>query len=291
LTVYCMTVLTADDGGCPNPDEVLARRANSMKSPFPGMDPYLESRWGDVHSRMAVLASNQLRTQLPADLRARVHEALVVEGPDERRARRISPDVGIIERPWDPGSAPSPSSVAIAEPLVVTWDEEPMVQRSVQIIDSRAGNRLVTAIEFLSRANKADPVGRDAYLRKQHDVLAAGANLVEIDLIRGRNYILRAPEDIVPDEYLSPYRVCVSRGGFPGRAELYRVQLRTELPTILIPLRQSDKDVWLKLQQLIEHVYVDGAYDDIDYTEDPSPPLNGEDAAWADQMLRQQGKR
>jgi hypothetical protein len=23
-----------------------------MKSPFPGMDPYLESRWADVHSKL-----------------------------------------------------------------------------------------------------------------------------------------------------------------------------------------------------------------------------------------------
>ena len=27
-----------------------------MKSPFPGMDPYLEVRWGDLHTRLIVYA-------------------------------------------------------------------------------------------------------------------------------------------------------------------------------------------------------------------------------------------
>jgi hypothetical protein len=26
-----------------------------MKSPFPGMDPYLESRWSDVHPKLIAL--------------------------------------------------------------------------------------------------------------------------------------------------------------------------------------------------------------------------------------------
>jgi hypothetical protein len=196
-----------------------------------------------------------------------------------------------MERPWEPGDGAVPTGIAVADPLIVTWDDEPRIQRSVRIIDTRSGNRVVTVIEFLSRSNKLDPVGRDAYRRIQRDDLDAGANLVEIDLIRAGAYVLRAPETVVPDGYRSPYRVCVSRGGLPARAELYRVSLRSPLPYIRIPLRESDEDARLDLQQLIEQVYADGAYDDIDYTVDPDPPLSPEDAAWADQLLRQQGKR
>jgi hypothetical protein len=262
-----------------------------MKSPFPGMDPYLESRWGDVHSRMAVLASNQLRPQLPADLRARVHEELVVEGPDDGRVRRISPDVGVLERPWEPSSSVTPSGAAVADRLIVTWDQDPQLQRSVRIIDTRAGNRLVTVIEFLSRSNKGDPAGRDTYRRKQRDIVGAGANLVEIDLVRAGPYVLWAPESVVPDDYRRPYRICVTRGGLPAQAELYRLSLRTALPIVLIPLRASDPEAHLDLQQLINQVYADGAYDDIDYSEELVPPLTGDDAAWADELLRQHGKR
>ena len=40
----------------------------SPSSPFPGMDPYLESKWPEVHARLIVYAANQLNAQLPEDL-------------------------------------------------------------------------------------------------------------------------------------------------------------------------------------------------------------------------------
>ena len=50
-----------------------------MESPFPGMDPYLEGHWGDVHTSLIVYARNQINAQLPNDLQARVEESLAVE--------------------------------------------------------------------------------------------------------------------------------------------------------------------------------------------------------------------
>jgi hypothetical protein len=55
---------------------------NQPKSPFPGMDPYMESRWADIHARLVVYASNQLNSQLPGDLSARIEETLTVEEDD-----------------------------------------------------------------------------------------------------------------------------------------------------------------------------------------------------------------
>jgi hypothetical protein len=43
-----------------------------MRSPFPGMDPYLEQFWGDVHHRLITYLSDAIQKQLPGDLRARV---------------------------------------------------------------------------------------------------------------------------------------------------------------------------------------------------------------------------
>jgi hypothetical protein len=57
------------------------------------------------------------------------------------------------------------------------------------------------------------------------------------------------------------------------------------------PRTASDADVPLELQTLIEQVYHHGRYDDIDYTQPPVPPLDAEDAAWAEQLLRAAGKR
>src|SRR6266498_3542458 len=125
-----------------------------MKSPFPGMDPYLESRWLDIHSRLAFLASLQLKPQLPKDLKARIEEEFVIESENPSRHRRISPDTSVTElRKTSQTSGVSASDVAVMTPLVVTWEAEPTIQRSVRILDSKRGNRLVTSIEFLSPSN------------------------------------------------------------------------------------------------------------------------------------------
>lgn len=264
-----------------------------MKSPFPGMDPYLEAHWGDVHNSLMTYTRNQLQRQLPKDLRARVEEQVTVEDDEAERAQHWKPDVRVVERPNGNGGAPPPTAggLLVAEPLVVEWDEEPAVQRSVHIIDTRSGHRLVTAIEFLSPTNKTDSSGRATYRRKQRELRRGGVSLVEVDLLRTGDYVLAAPSAGLPRDFLTPYRVCVSRGWKSGAAELYRVPLRERLPAIRVPLRESDPDVLLDLQALIEAAYADGRYDDIDYSQDPDPPLSPDDAAWADQLLRQQGKR
>ena len=66
-------------------------------SPFPGMDPYLEQFWGDVHHTMINRSRAAIQKQLPADLVARVDERVFVE-PSEGLPRNIIPDVRIVER-------------------------------------------------------------------------------------------------------------------------------------------------------------------------------------------------
>ena len=69
-----------------------------MKSPFPGMDPYLEEHWGDVHHRFITYACDQLQELLPGDLRARVEERVFVEADIPVR-RVFVPDVRVYEVP------------------------------------------------------------------------------------------------------------------------------------------------------------------------------------------------
>jgi hypothetical protein len=57
-----------------------------MKSPFPGMDPYLEQHWGDVHHNLITFAQGLLNDHLPRDLRARVEERVLVD-PDRKPLR------------------------------------------------------------------------------------------------------------------------------------------------------------------------------------------------------------
>jgi len=262
-----------------------------MGSPFPGMDPYLEFHWGDVHASLMIYARNQLRTELPEGLRVRVEEQVLVQS-DNDEGHGFYPDVRVIEHSASSQTeASSPSSVGLAEPLLVPMVMEPRTQRSIRIIDARTGNRLVTGIEFLSPSNKLKQQGRDAYQKKQREMIEAGVNLVEIDLIRSGPYLLAAPQYGMPETHLSPYRICVFRACRPESAEVYRVSLQERLPKFRIPLRETDADVPLELQLLIEQAYEDGGYEGIDYQADPVPPLAPEDAAWADALLREKGLR
>jgi len=266
------------------------------KNPFPGMNPWLEAHWGDVHTSLTTYARDQLQPQLPAGLRARIEEYVTVEAEDEpERARsRFSPDVRVIERPGESdafGGVATAVAVA-AEPLVVPRQSELETLHYIQIVDTRAGHRIVTSIEFLSPANKVSAAGRKQYLTKQQQMLDGGVNLVEIDLLRAGRWVLAVLPGFVPRDYQEPYRICVVRADQSTVAEVYRVALREPLPTIRIPLRSEDQDVPLQLQTLIDAAYVNGRYgDDIDYREDPDPELIGPEAEWADRVLREQGLR
>ncbi|MGH7214012.1 MAG: DUF4058 family protein, partial [Tepidisphaeraceae bacterium] len=91
----------------------------NLKSPFPGMDPYLEQHWRDVHHRLCTYACDALQPQLRPALVARIEERLVVETED--RDRSIYPDVKVAERGGHGDLAISTgASTALAEPLVVT---------------------------------------------------------------------------------------------------------------------------------------------------------------------------
>jgi hypothetical protein len=260
-----------------------------MKSPFPGMDPYLEQHWGDVHHNLITFAQGMLNEQLPRDLRARVEERILVELPSEDRV--YYPDIRVVEHdhPGQSGTATTASGVTLAEPLEVPF-LEPETQGYIEIVETRPERRLITVLEILSPSNKYAGPGRELYRQKQRDLMQGCVSLVEIDLLRAGPHVLQVALGRYPPAYRTPYKVCVHRG-WKASAEIYRVPLREPLPAIRVPLRQTDADVPLDLQALIMQVYRHGRYDDIDYTVPPVPPLDPADEAWADELLRQAGKR
>jgi len=68
--------------------------------------------------------------------------------------------------------------------------------------------------------------------------------------------------------------------------------LQRPLPVIRIPLRERDREIGLNLQPLVELAYLNGSYaDTIDYRQPCEPPLEGAEAAWADELLKAAGKR
>jgi len=158
------------------------------KSPFPGWDPYLQRFWRDAHHRLITYSCDALRGQLPADLRARIEERVVLETSDWPEAMRVyAPDVFVVERPTPitNRAASGIGGAAVVEPLKLSIQAEPLTEGYIEIRDASSGGRVVTTIEFLSPTNKAPGQGLTAYQKKQQDCLKPQVSLVEIDLIRG----------------------------------------------------------------------------------------------------------
>jgi hypothetical protein len=261
-----------------------------MKSPFPGMDPYLEQHWGDVHQSLITYARGMLNERLPDDLRARVEERISVELPSHEE-KDYYPYLRVFrhEKPSTGSSALAVAERKIAVPVEVRF-LEPETQSFIEISVVRPERRLITVIEILSPSNKAAGHGRDLYHEKQTNLAKGQITLVEIDLLRAGPHVLQVPLRDYPKSCRTHYKVCTHRG-WKGGAEAFPVPLREPLPIIPIPLRPTDADVGLDLQALVEIVYRQGRYDDIDYSVPPVPPLDPEDEAWADQLLRAAGRR
>ncbi|MEZ6059398.1 MAG: DUF4058 family protein [Planctomycetaceae bacterium] len=262
----------------------------SKKSPFPGMDPYLESKWREVHARLIVYAANEINQHLPDDLQANIEESLAVYAEGEH-ARSIIPDIHVAEEPSFRTGTPveshaGSSQATVAAPILLK--RPPHATRHLEI--TTADGKVVTAIEFLSPWNKVGSRNREQYTRKQLGYLDAGVNLVEIDLVRQGAYVLAAPLEEILEDQRTPYMVCVSRGIDPFQVELYRAPLQERLPNIPIPLRPDERDLVLELQPLIDACYRDGRYYRFDYSVPPAARFNESDSAWIAAILKERDR-
>jgi hypothetical protein len=256
------------------------------------MDPYLESHWRDVHASLIIYIRDALQGPLPPELRARVEERVVLES-HEGLGNPLFPDVRVIEhRPQRQAGVTAVTRLEGTEAVLIDAESEPLTEGYIEIIDAASGNRVVTIIEVLSPANKTPGADRQAYQRKQREIVQSDTNLVEIDLLRCGKHLVAVPLDNIPLRLRTPYRVCVRRATVRSKAEVYAIPLSGKLPTVKVPLRPGDADVLLDLQALIEQCYRNGRYEgDLDYRLDPDPPLSGPDAKWALELLLSKGLR
>jgi hypothetical protein len=274
-----------------------------MPSPFPGMDPYLEAPgiWPDFHNAFATELSSALNHTLPrpyyARLGARPEIGIVEEsGP----AHQPVPGIAVVRhpgRPADRGGAAvlDQARVEVSESYDVDVLLEPIRHPFVEIRDPTSGHKLITLIEILSPSNKRPGPDRKTYLKKQREVLASDASLIELDLLRrGR----RATPHFHLEAFLAAlqplpaYVVLVNRAerrvdGNTGY-QVFPCRLRAWLPCIPVPLRPGEPDVPLDLQFVVNAAYDRGPYTRgaVDYSRPPEPPLLGDDAIWATALLR-----
>src|SRR4051812_3763136 len=107
-----------------------------MPSPFPGMDPYLEAHWRDIHTRLIIYACDAIQGVLPGSLRARVEERVLLETPQGIKPHPLYPDVRVVEyRPEVKRflEASPEGTVAVAEPLVVPVEVESVTEPFIEI--------------------------------------------------------------------------------------------------------------------------------------------------------------
>ncbi len=267
-----------------------------MPSPFPGMDPYLESPglWPDVHVTLISAYRDLLAAQLRPKYVVRVEERVYITSDSDESFRpqlRI-PDVEVASTSGLEETAfalhGETSSLAVAEPVVATtWFEEEIHEAFLKIIDVQS-REVVTYIELLSPTNKfPDSPGHDNFEQKRREVMYSSSHWVEIDLLRG-NRMVHVPKKVGPHEYL----VHVSKKGMRPRGLLYPIRLPQRLPVIPIPVKAGDPEAILDLQAALDPIYDRAGYDlEIDYRRESVPPLSGKLAEWADQLLRSKGLR
>ncbi len=252
-----------------------------MRSPFPGMNPYLENPelWSAVHNRLIVAIADDLVDRLSEKYRVEIEKRTYFSSNEESVLVGI-PDVAVASgrTAEQTGSIATLSLIVQPEKVTVPISEE-VKERYLEIREVATGT-VVTVIELLSPKNKRSGEGRMAYERKRDRVLASATNLVEIDLLRGGK-----PFRIL-SENLGDYRILICRGDKRPTGELYAFSLRQPIPIVPIPLMLGEAEPILDLQPLLNRVYEKGRYHlAIDYNQPPQPRLSELDNQWTEILL------
>jgi hypothetical protein len=260
-----------------------------MSTPFPGMDPYLESAalWPDVHNRLIVTLADYLAPRV----RPRYYVS-IEQRTYRQEAGGLSftgrPDVAVVAEP------------AVAYPVAPTAELPPIRTITIELpipdilretyLDVKDGaGQLITCLEILSPANKVPGRGSSMYEHKRRWVLESRTHLVEIDLLRGGLPMAVAGAGNGHEVH---YRILVSREERRPKADLLPFTVRHAIPDFPLPLRRGDEDVVVPMNLLLHGLYDRAGYDlRIDYGGDPEPPLKGDDVAWAEALLRGAGLR
>lgn len=255
-----------------------------MPSPFPGMDPYLESPafWPDFHSTFINYWREALAEALPSHYAARIGErGYLVEQPPVQK-KLISTDVAVIAPPsLTPTSSAKPAGVATLEPVTIPL---PVIEEGretyIEILH-RPDRTLVAVLELLSPANKEEP-GRGDYLAKRSGLLRQHVHLIELDLLlKGQRPPLRK------DPPVGDYYYLLARAEQRPNCEVYAWSMSQPLPTLPVPLRAPDPDLFIDLGVVFTTVFQRGRYEgDIDYSAPPEVALSAEQREWVTNHLQ-----
>lgn len=254
-----------------------------MKTPFPGMDPYLEhpTLWTDVHNRLIAAIADAISPEVAPDYYVGLERRAYLIKPDDI-VFIGRPDVSVVGdgTPLLVQSAPHANEVVTVE--VPMADE--LGEDYLEIHEVKTG-RLVTMIEVLSPTNKVSKDGRAQYLEKRTQILRTRTNLVEIDLLRDGE-----PMPLIGDPPRSHYQILVSCGHLRPKSQLYSFSVRQAIPTFPLPLLPHEEQPDIELNTILHDLYTRARFDlRLDYSQSlPAPPLSEEDCDWINQLTEPQ---
>lgn len=253
-----------------------------MPSPFPGMDPFLESQeWEDFHTRLMTALSDCLSPSIEPKYLVRVERRVYLEsvGGEPETMRRA--DIAIVTVDKHPGDSGSALGVLTRESASMTAEcELPMPierQETYLVIRERETMKVITVIELLSPSNKRSKGdGRHEYMMKRQEILSSPTHLVELDLLRGG---MRLP--VIGTLPPGDFYCVISRAKRRPKCEVYAWTLADKLPVIPIPLQHGDPDATVPLQEVFDLVYQRARYDlSVKYTAPLDPPLTPDELKW-----------
>jgi len=266
-----------------------------MRSPFPGMDPFLENPafWRDFHSRYINYLCEALAERLPDNYEARIgervsliHRAFPPSIPPRgdyppRTVKRIGPDVTVTRRKGPEPARASASGVATLEPVTVPNVVGEEVGETYIEIRRRPDRTLVTALELLSPANKEES-DRGAYLQKRDALLRQQVHLFELDFLLGGER-LPFERPLPPGDYYA----LLSRADRRPDCDVYAWSVREPLPVLPVPLRSPDPDVLVDLGAVMAMAYDRGRYArSLDYGSPLKLAVPEETRRWLEERAR-----
>jgi hypothetical protein len=258
-----------------------------MPSPFPGIDPYIESvgLWRDFHGAFLSRVRAMLNRRLPQNYAAVMDDEFrIFEEAEGGKSRGVLFDVAVARTAPTPPGRRAEAEAASGQPAAMLLpededEEEPPLWLEIQHLPDR---ELVAVLELLSPTNKGGH-GRSEYLRKRKLLLKQDIHLIELDfLLSGPRLPMRGtfPE--------GDFYALVSRVDRRPVCDVYAWSIRQPPPTIAVPLRRPDPDVPLDLAALHASAFDEGGYNRLlRYNAPLALPLAEEDRAWAAERARE----
>jgi hypothetical protein len=254
-----------------------------MSSPFPGIDPYLESQdfWADFHHDFITALRRSMNKLLPQPYVARIDERMNLVELAKDDAKQGLPDVAVVRQTMGQATAASRGGILTREPVTIPLKFLAEYRETFIEIHHRMMHKVVAVVEVLSPGNKAGSTRRD-YLAKRNGLMNRDVHLIELDLLLGGR---RLPmEQALP---AGDFFALVARAERRPDCDVFAWTIRDLLPPVPIPLLAPDPDIVVDLAPLFASVYEEARYaESIDYRAPLTVPLAPEDRAWAEERAR-----